>query len=201
MAHMPVVREKPFLQANAAGEFSVRVPELYSDSVGITWRGGETPGDNSDYEVLYRAPGCGYGGDDQRGACPRQEPDSDAGDLRAHRPDSRDAATCGGAGAGVCDATSDEGHGGDDDGRCGRDRDCGATLRRGAERVASAAGGGAGGKPGAPCERPDHAARCFLSRGWRGSGQGQSEFEDQQQRHTGGPYVDLESRPRRRGGL
>ena len=31
---------KPFLQANAAGEFSVRVPELYSDSVGITWRGG-----------------------------------------------------------------------------------------------------------------------------------------------------------------
>src|SRR2546429_4848160 len=28
----------------------------------------------------------------------------------------------GGAGAGVCDVASDEGHGGDDDGRCGRDR-------------------------------------------------------------------------------
>jgi len=37
-----VAREKPFLQVNAAGEFSVRVPELYSDSVGITFRGGET---------------------------------------------------------------------------------------------------------------------------------------------------------------
>src|SRR5712691_8118321 len=42
VAHTPVVREKPFLQLNAAGEFSVRVPELHSDSVGITWRGGET---------------------------------------------------------------------------------------------------------------------------------------------------------------
>jgi hypothetical protein len=44
VAQTPVVREKPFLQVNAAGEFSVRVPELYRDSVGITWRGGETPG-------------------------------------------------------------------------------------------------------------------------------------------------------------
>src|SRR6266404_9614571 len=98
MAHMPVVREKPFLQANAAGEFSVRVPELYSDSVGITWRGGETPGDNSDYEVLYRAPGCGYGGDDQRAACPRQEPDSDAGDYEVTGPNRGDAAQSGGLG-------------------------------------------------------------------------------------------------------
>jgi len=45
VAQTPVVREKPFLQVNAAGEFSVRVPELSSDSVGITWRGGETPGE------------------------------------------------------------------------------------------------------------------------------------------------------------
>src|SRR6202795_2611044 len=42
VAHTPVVREKPFLQVNAAGEFSVRVPALYSDSAGITWRAGET---------------------------------------------------------------------------------------------------------------------------------------------------------------
>ena len=41
VAHTPVVREKPFLQVNAAGEFSVRVPELYSDSVGTTFRGGK----------------------------------------------------------------------------------------------------------------------------------------------------------------
>jgi hypothetical protein len=37
VAQTPVAREKPFLQVNAAGEFSVRVPELYRDSVGITW--------------------------------------------------------------------------------------------------------------------------------------------------------------------
>src|ERR1700682_3713322 len=44
VAQTPVVHEKPFLQVNAVGEFSVRVPELYSDSVRIKWRGGETPG-------------------------------------------------------------------------------------------------------------------------------------------------------------
>jgi hypothetical protein len=44
VAQTPVVREKPFLQVNAAGEFSVRVPELQRDRVGITWRGGETAG-------------------------------------------------------------------------------------------------------------------------------------------------------------
>jgi len=43
VAQTPVVREKPFLQVNAAGEFSVRVPELRSDSVGITWGAKETP--------------------------------------------------------------------------------------------------------------------------------------------------------------
>src|ERR1700674_3880727 len=55
VAHTPVVREKPFLQANAAGEFSVRVPELYSDSVGITWRGGETPGETIPITRFYIA--------------------------------------------------------------------------------------------------------------------------------------------------
>jgi len=44
VAQTPVAREKPFLQVNAAGEFSVRVPELYRDSVGITWRAGQTAG-------------------------------------------------------------------------------------------------------------------------------------------------------------
>src|SRR6267143_4497236 len=52
---IPVVREKPFLQANAAGEFSVRVPELYSDSVGITWRGGETAGETISIARFYIA--------------------------------------------------------------------------------------------------------------------------------------------------
>jgi hypothetical protein len=55
VAHTPVVREKPFLQTNAAGEFSVRVPKQYSDSVGITWRGGETPGETIPITRFYIA--------------------------------------------------------------------------------------------------------------------------------------------------
>src|SRR3984957_7107158 len=55
VAQTPVGREKPFLQVNAAGEFSVRVPGLHSDSVGITWRGGETPGETIPIERFYIA--------------------------------------------------------------------------------------------------------------------------------------------------
>jgi hypothetical protein len=55
VAQTPVVREKPFLQVNAAGEFSVRVPRLSSDSVGITWRGGETPGETIPIAQFYIA--------------------------------------------------------------------------------------------------------------------------------------------------
>jgi len=49
--------QKPFLQVNAAGEFSVRVPALYSDSAGITWRGGETPGETIPIAHFICAPG------------------------------------------------------------------------------------------------------------------------------------------------
>jgi len=55
VAHAPVVREKPFLQVNAAGEFSVRVPELRHDSIGITWRSGETPGETIPIAQFYIA--------------------------------------------------------------------------------------------------------------------------------------------------
>jgi hypothetical protein len=55
VAQTPVVREKPFLQVNAAGEFSVRVPELRSDSVGVTWRGGETAGETIPIARFYIA--------------------------------------------------------------------------------------------------------------------------------------------------
>jgi hypothetical protein len=41
---VPVVREKPFLQVDASGRYSVRVPTLRRDSTGITWRAGDTPG-------------------------------------------------------------------------------------------------------------------------------------------------------------
>jgi hypothetical protein len=52
VAKTPVVREKPFLQVNAAGEFSVRVPELRNDSVGITWGGAETQGGETPAETI-----------------------------------------------------------------------------------------------------------------------------------------------------
>ncbi len=44
VAETPVVREKPFLEVDAEGRFSVRVPALARDSAGITWKGGSTPG-------------------------------------------------------------------------------------------------------------------------------------------------------------
>jgi len=40
----PVVREKPFLVVDARGHYYVRVPALHSNSAGIGWRGGSTPG-------------------------------------------------------------------------------------------------------------------------------------------------------------
>jgi hypothetical protein len=44
VAQTPIVREKPFLLVDEHGNWSVRVPSLRSESVGITWRGGITPG-------------------------------------------------------------------------------------------------------------------------------------------------------------
>src|SRR5258708_3482555 len=55
VAHTPVVREKPFLQVNAAGEFSVRVSSLYNDSAGITRHGGETPRETIPIAQFYIA--------------------------------------------------------------------------------------------------------------------------------------------------
>jgi hypothetical protein len=51
----PIVREKPFLQVNKAGEFSVRVPSLRANSTGITWQGGETPGRSIPISEFYIA--------------------------------------------------------------------------------------------------------------------------------------------------
>jgi hypothetical protein len=51
----PIVREKPFLQVNRSGDFSVRVPSLRANSVGITWQGGETPGRSIPISEFYIA--------------------------------------------------------------------------------------------------------------------------------------------------
>lgn len=44
VARTPIVREKPYLQVDRAGNYSVRVPSLRRNSAGITWRAGSTPG-------------------------------------------------------------------------------------------------------------------------------------------------------------
>jgi hypothetical protein len=44
VAQTPIVREKPFLTIDGAGNWGVRVPALRTNSVGITWAGGATPG-------------------------------------------------------------------------------------------------------------------------------------------------------------
>jgi hypothetical protein len=51
----PVVREKPYLQIDAKGNWSVRVPELRKDSAGITWKGGSTPGREIPLSQFYIA--------------------------------------------------------------------------------------------------------------------------------------------------
>ena len=51
----PVVREKPFLEVDAAGNYSVRVPSLRRDSSGISWRAGSTPGRSIPLSRFYIA--------------------------------------------------------------------------------------------------------------------------------------------------
>jgi hypothetical protein len=55
IARVPIVREKPFLQVDAAGHYSVRVPALRTDSSGITWRDGTTPGQSIPLDRFYIA--------------------------------------------------------------------------------------------------------------------------------------------------
>lgn len=51
----PVVREKPFLEVDANGKWSVRVPALQRNSSGITWHSGSTPGRSIPLEQFYVA--------------------------------------------------------------------------------------------------------------------------------------------------
>jgi len=44
VAQTPIVREKPFLEIDRSGNYSVRVPALRNNSSGITWHSGSTPG-------------------------------------------------------------------------------------------------------------------------------------------------------------
>ncbi len=63
IALTPIVREKPFLQVDAAGNYSVRVPSLRRNSSGITWHGGSTPGRSIPLDHFYIArPGIDTAG-------------------------------------------------------------------------------------------------------------------------------------------
>jgi len=52
---VPVVREKPFLEVDGTENWSVRVPELRANSVGITWHSGATPGRSLPISQFYIA--------------------------------------------------------------------------------------------------------------------------------------------------
>ncbi len=55
VAATPVVREKPYLQVSSAGVWSVRRPALTRNSSGITWAGGQTPGQDVPLSRFYIA--------------------------------------------------------------------------------------------------------------------------------------------------
>lgn len=51
----PRAREKPFLQVDAAGNFSVRLPALKRDTSGVDWAGGASPGEELPIGQFYVA--------------------------------------------------------------------------------------------------------------------------------------------------
>ena len=55
VAQTPIVREKPFLQVDAKGNYSVRVPALRTNSSGVSWRTGSTPGKDIPLSRFYIA--------------------------------------------------------------------------------------------------------------------------------------------------
>jgi hypothetical protein len=59
IALTPIVREKPFLEVDASGNYSVRIPSLRTNSSGITWHAGSTPGRSLPISQFYIArPGA-----------------------------------------------------------------------------------------------------------------------------------------------
>jgi hypothetical protein len=55
VSQTPIVREKPFLEVDERGKWLVRIPELRSDSVGITWHHGMTAGRSIPLQRFYVA--------------------------------------------------------------------------------------------------------------------------------------------------
>jgi hypothetical protein len=55
IAQTPIVREKPFLQVDSSGNYSVRVPSIATNTSGITWHSGTTPGKSIPIAQFYLA--------------------------------------------------------------------------------------------------------------------------------------------------
>ena len=55
IAQTPVIREKPFLEVDPQGHYSVRIPALATNTKGITWHGGSTPGRSIPLDRFYIA--------------------------------------------------------------------------------------------------------------------------------------------------
>jgi hypothetical protein len=55
VAQTPMVREKPFLEVDARGRYSVRIPSLVQNSAGISWHSGSTPGRSIPLSRFYIA--------------------------------------------------------------------------------------------------------------------------------------------------
>jgi hypothetical protein len=55
IAQTPIVREKPFLEVDGRGNYSVRVPSLIANSAGISWHGGTSPGKSIPLDKFYIA--------------------------------------------------------------------------------------------------------------------------------------------------
>jgi hypothetical protein len=55
IAKTPIVREKPFLEADSSGHYSVRVPSLNTNSSGITWHDASTTGKTIPIAQFYIA--------------------------------------------------------------------------------------------------------------------------------------------------
>ncbi len=136
----PIVREKPFLEVDSKGNWSVRIPVLRSDSAGVTWHAGATPGKvHPACAFLHRAARRRHGSEHQHAVGAGQGPALYAGQLRSKRAHSRDEAEHRRDGSRLCDIAPDAGHCRNDDGRCGWHRDCRVAFRRRAGEVAQSA--------------------------------------------------------------
>lgn len=51
----PVIREKPYLYVNQAGQYQVFVPSLQTNSKGVSWSNGSTPGQSISIDQFYIA--------------------------------------------------------------------------------------------------------------------------------------------------